>query len=480
MLISQLINGMKDAYIEGEDININGLAYNTKEIKKGDLFFCIQGFKTDGHLFAEKAVELGAAALVVSKDVEVNKNITKVFVKDTREAMAVMASNFYGNPSDKINTIGITGTSGKTTSSFMINSILKEANKKTALLGTIYNIFDQDIEEAKRTTPESLDLQGMFKKMTDQSINSCVMEISSHSLELKRVYGVKFKVGVFTNLTQDHLDFHKTMENYFHAKMKLFDNAEYAVINADDEYGQRAVKTLGNKIITYGINNKADFEAKNIRIDERGSYFDLLYKDKVVPIEINLIGKFNIYNALCSIAACSAFGIPMDDIVNGLKKLKNVIGRSEKIISSSGFTILIDFAHTPNEIKNILKTAREYTKNKLVIVFGCGGDRDKAKRPIMGKIAGELSDFCVVTSDNPRSEQPEAIIDDILVGVKQTNAPYVVIPDRKSAIKYAIDNAKSGDVIVLAGKGHEKYQILNDKTIPFDEREIVEEILRRE
>ncbi|SKA83406.1 UDP-N-acetylmuramoylalanyl-D-glutamate--2,6-diaminopimelate ligase [Caloramator quimbayensis] len=477
MKISEIVKNIDYMSIIGEDREIESLSYNTSSVKPNSMFFCIEGVKTDGHIFAQKAIDSGASAIVVSKDIDINGNASIIKVKDTREAMALMSSNFYGKPSQDINIIGITGTNGKTTSTFMIKSILDAYNKKTALLGTIYNIIGDKKEEAKRTTPESMDLQKMFFDMKKEGIEYCIMEVSSHSLELKRVFDVKFKAGIFTNLTQDHLDFHGTMENYFNAKMKLFECCDIPVINVDDKYGKRAVDKLNRKIITFGIENDADVKGQDVIISEKGTNFKLKYKDESVSIGLHLPGKFNVYNALGAAAACLEMGIPLSAVKKGLENLESVPGRSEKIISKRGFTVVIDYAHTPDGIENILKTAREYTKGRLTTLFGCGGDRDKTKRPLMGKAAGELSDFCIVTSDNPRTEDPKSIIEDILPGIDKTGCAYVIIEDRKEAIKYALDNAKAGDVIVIAGKGHESYQILKEKTIHFDEREIVNELL---
>lgn len=481
MHILELVKGLNDVHITGDDINIESLSYSTSSLSDNSLFFCIEGFKNDGHNFAQKAVDNGACALVISKDVQVKGNVTKIRVKDTREAMSIISSNFYGNPSEKLDIIGITGTNGKTTSTFMIKSIIDFNERSTGLLGTIYNIIGDRVEEAKRTTPESMDLHYIFREMEQCGIDSCIMEVSSHSLDLKRVFGVKFKVGIFTNLTQDHLDFHGSMEEYFTAKMRLFDNCELAVINSDDEYGRKALSRLNNKkIITYGIESNSDVKASDIVITGEGTSFTLCYKDVSVPIKLHLPGKFNVYNALGCAAASIGMGIEIDIIKKGLESLEKVPGRSEKINSKKGFTIVIDYAHTPDGIVNILNTAREYTKGKLVVLFGCGGDRDRTKRPIMGKAAGELADFCIVTSDNPRTEDPGAIIKDIIPGVIETSCPYIIIEDRRRAIEYAVENGNSGDVIVIAGKGHETYQILKDKTINFDEREIVMDILKEE
>ncbi|TDT61862.1 UDP-N-acetylmuramoyl-L-alanyl-D-glutamate--2,6-diaminopimelate ligase [Fonticella tunisiensis] len=480
MKISELIKNVDYIKIVGEDIDIKSLCYNTSDITEGSLFFCIEGTKTDGHIYAQKAVDNGASALVISKDVNVNGKVVKIKVRDTRNAMALMSSNFYGRPSEYMDIIGITGTNGKTTLTFMMKSVLEASGKKAGLLGTIYNIMGDVVEEAKRTTPESMDLHNIFYRMKKNAIEVCVMEVSSHSLELKRVEGVKFNVGIFTNLTQDHLDFHGTMENYFNAKLKLFKQCDTAVVNIDDEYGRKIPDLINTRIITYGIDRKADVIAKNINISGEGTVFDLCYNGISMPVKLHLPGKFNVYNALGCAAASIAMDISMDFIKKGLENLKSVPGRSEKINSKKGFTVVIDYAHTPDGIVNILTTAREYTRGRLTTVFGCGGDRDKSKRPKMGKAAGELSDFCVVTSDNPRTEDPMAIINDIIPGINATGCNYVIIEDRKQAIKYAIDNAKEGDVIVIAGKGHETYQILKDKTIYFNEREIVMNILGEE
>lgn len=479
MNLFSLLNGLDFELLQGDDVEIRHLSYSSSDIRNESLFFCIEGFKTDGHLFVKEAVEKGARAVVVSKDVFVGKDITVVKVKDTREAMAAISAKFYGTPLNSLEVIGVTGTNGKTTTTFMIKSILDEFNKKTALLGTIYEIIGDKIEEAKRTTPESLDLQRYFYEMKQNNITHCIMEVSSHSLELKRVYGINFKVGIFTNLTQDHLDFHRTMENYFNAKMKLFNCSEYCVINIDDEYGKKAYGLLKNKkIITFGIDNRADIMAKNLIIDSDGTEFDLILDNYIRRVKLHLPGKFNVYNALGSIAAALSINIPIEVAVKGVEKLKSVPGRSEKISCNIGSTIVIDYAHTPDGIENILKAAREYTRGRLITVFGCGGDRDRGKRPLMGKAAGLLSDFCIITSDNPRSEEPQDIIKDIIPGIVTTNCKYVIIEDRRKAIEYAIKNTVKGDVIVIAGKGHEKYQILKDKVVEFDERKIVEDILK--
>ncbi|MEF9933731.1 MAG: UDP-N-acetylmuramoyl-L-alanyl-D-glutamate--2,6-diaminopimelate ligase [Clostridium sp.] len=480
MNITKLLKGLEGAEVIGKDREVNKLCYSTKDIEKDSLFFAIIGLNVDGHTFVNNAVESGASVVVVSKDVEVTGDVTIVKVKDTRGAMSIISSNFYGNSSDKMDVVGFTGTNGKTTSTFMMKSILEKAGKLPSLVGTIYNVIGNESVEAKRTTPESRDLQEMFSQMVNRGSDSCIMEVSSHSLDLKRVYGVKFKVGVFTNLTQDHLDYHNDMESYFEAKMALFEECEKAVINIDDEYGKKAAQRYNDKVLTYGLTSDAMLCASDISISSTGTEFNVHYNGEVVHISLHLPGKFNVYNSLGCIGAALIMGLSLETIKVGLESLLSVPGRSEKIASDKGFTIIIDYAHTPDGLINILSSTREYTKGRLIALFGCGGDRDRTKRPLMGKAAGDVADFCIVTSDNPRSEEPALIIEDILPGVKESNCEYVIIVDRKEALKYAINNAKKDDVIVVAGKGHETYQILKDKTIDFNEKEIVLQFLKED
>ncbi|MEG0370672.1 MAG: UDP-N-acetylmuramoyl-L-alanyl-D-glutamate--2,6-diaminopimelate ligase [Clostridium sp.] len=480
MNIWNLVKDIDNLKVIGKDRDIKKLCYSTNDIEDDSLFFCIEGLTVDGHTFIKKAIEKGAKAIVVSKEVSVDDDITIIRVNDTREAMSLISSNFYGNPSRGMDLIGITGTNGKTTSTFMMKAILEASDIKTSLLGTIYNIIGNNKEEAKRTTPESKDLQYLFKKMVDDNARACIMEVSSHSLDLKRVCGVAFKVGIFTNLTQDHLDYHNNMDSYFEAKMKLFEASEYAVINIDDDYGKIASKRISDKILTYGLTKEADLYATNIIISSEGASFRIHYNNESADILLHLPGKFNIYNALGCIGAGLILNISLNDIKKGLENLMAVPGRSEKVSSKKGYTIIIDYAHTPDGLENILSSTKEYTKGRLIALFGCGGDRDKTKRPLMGKAAGDIADFCIVSSDNPRTEDPSKIIEDIIPGVKNSDCPYVIIEDRKAAIKYAIDNAKKDDIIVIAGKGHETYQVLKDKTIHFDEKEIVIEFLKED
>lgn len=478
MKLKELLKGLNYTISNGsEDIDISKVEYDSRKIIKGDLFFCIEGFKVDGHRFASTAVKNGAAAIVCMQDIEENLPCTIIKVKDSRKAMSLISANYYENPSDKFKLIGITGTNGKTTSTFMMKSILEEASKKVGLIGTIANYIGDKKMHSERTTPESLELQKLFYEMNSEGVDYCIMEVSSHSLSLDRVYGVEFSEAIFTNLTQDHLDFHKTFENYYEAKLKLFSSAKNSIINIDDQYGKRVYDDVKNNKITYSIEKAADIKAENINIHSRGASFNLIYKGDSIKVNLNLPGRYNIYNALGSAAACLNEGVSLEHVKAGLEKV-TVPGRCEIVTKGYdlGFDVIVDYAHTPDGLENILKTAREFTEGRLISVFGCGGDRDITKRPIMGKIGSDLSDIAVVTSDNPRTEEPTAIIEDIVKGIEKDN--FVVVLNRAEAIKKAMCLAEKNDVIVIAGKGHEDYQILKDKVIHFDEREIIRDIIK--
>jgi len=479
MRLSALLKKIDFQLIKGDlELEVNSIQYDSRKVKEGDIFVCIEGFNSDGHKYAEKAVGNGAKVLISTKELDENLMATIIRVADSRKALAIMSAEFYENPAKTLKLIGITGTNGKTTSSYMIKSILESSGYKTGLIGTIANYIGNEKLKAERTTPESLELHELFKRMVKETVNYAIMEVSSHSLSLDRVYGLEFSQSVFTNLTQDHLDFHKTFENYFQAKLLLFKNSNNSIINKDDIYGARIINELNNEnILSYSTETSSDLTAKNIINHSRGAEFDLLYKGESVHIKLSIPGKYNVYNALGSAGVCINEGISIDKIKMGLENVV-VPGRCE--IVSKGydvdFDIIIDYAHTPDGLENILNTAKEFTKEKLICVFGCGGDRDKTKRPLMGEIASRLSDFSIVTSDNPRTEEPMSIIDDILGGINNKN--YLVIENRKDAIKEAIKIAKSGDVLVIAGKGHEDYQILKNEVIHFDEREVVAEIMK--
>ena len=483
MKLAKLIEGLEYEVLKGNlDVSINSINYDSRKVKDGDMFVCIKGFKSDGHNFIDAAINNGAKVIVCEDEADVKDGITLIKFKDTRKALAKIGAKYYDNPCDKLNIIGVTGTNGKTTTAFMIKNILESCNEKVGLIGTIANYIGDEKLETERTTPESLELQELFRNMVDKDVKYCVMEVSSHSLELDRVYGVDFEVGIFTNLTRDHLDFHKTFENYYKAKYKLFPRSKTSIVNIDDKYGVRITEDLQKEnitnFITYGIRNKADIMAKNEKLENMDILFDLVTKDKTERVLLPIPGEYNIYNALGAISACKVLGISLEDIKEGLKHVV-VPGRCERAARGHKlpYEIIIDYAHTPDGLENILKTAREFTRGRLISVFGCGGYRDKVKRPQMGKIGTDLSDVAVITSDNPRSEEPNSIIDDIIAGIEKDN--YIRITNRHEGIEKAMEIAEDGDVIVIAGKGHETYQILNTGTIHFDEREVIEEILKK-
>lgn len=480
MRLLELLKDLEYEVVTGQvEIEINEVQYDSRKIDSGDLFVCIEGFNVDGHNYINNAVCKGATAIICSKDINENLDCTVIKVNDTRKALAIVSSNLYGNPSRDIKLIGITGTNGKTTSTYMIKSILEGAGYKTGLIGTIANYIGGEKLKADRTTPESLELHSLFNEMKNREIEYCIMEVSSHSLSLNRVYGLNFSQAIFTNLTQDHLDFHKTFENYYRAKLSLFENTNNSIINIDDTYGKKMIEDIpkSSSIVTYSIEGLGNLVAKNIENHSRGAEFDLQFKGENVHINLSIPGKYNVYNALCSAGACLSEGGSLELIKEGLENVV-VPGRCEIATKNYnlGFDVIIDYAHTPDGLENILKTAREFTKGRLISVFGCGGDRDKTKRPIMGNIGSELSDVAIITSDNPRSEEPMSIIQDVIGGIKKDN--YVVVENRREAIKEAMKMAEKDDVIVVAGKGHEDYQILKDRVIHFDEREVISDIIK--
>ncbi|HAT4313655.1 TPA: UDP-N-acetylmuramoyl-L-alanyl-D-glutamate--2,6-diaminopimelate ligase [Clostridium perfringens] len=481
MILKSLLKGLDYEVIKGnEESKVQNIRYDNRKIEQGDAFVCIKGFKVDGHSFVIDAVKKGAKVLIVQDDVSVQEDITIIKVRDTRKALAIMSSNYFGNPKDKLKIIGITGTNGKTTSAFIIKSILEKAGLMTGLIGTIANYIGNKKVDAVRTTPESYELHELFKNMVDSGVEYCVMEVSSHSLELDRVYGIQFEEGIFTNLTRDHLDFHKTFENYYNAKFKLFERSNHSIINSDDQYGANIVKDIEErevktKVSTFSIEKESDFKAFEIKSHSNGSEFKVNLEN-VEEFSINIPGEYNIYNSLGCIICAHNLNIPIDKIKEGLSDVV-IPGRCELVAKEKNlpYSIIIDYAHTPDGLENILSTVKAFTKNRMISVFGCGGDRDKVKRPQMGKIGCELSDIAIITSDNPRSEEPMDIINDIVKPLNYDN--FVIEVNRKEAIRKAMNMALEGDVIVIAGKGHETYQILKDETIHFDEREVVYDIL---
>lgn len=478
MLASKLL---KDEYNLDNDIEITGIVYDSRQTVHGNVFVCIKGYEQDGHKYAKMAEEMGAALIVAEDKVDVK--IPVCYVADCRKTIARMACEFYENPSKKFKLVGVTGTNGKTTTTYLIRSILETAKKRVGIIGTNENVIGDKILLTKSTTPttpNSLELQKLFSEMVDNEAEYVVMEVSSHALFLERVFGCSYDVGIFTNLTQDHLDFHGTMENYMNAKAMLFDISEKGAINVDDEYGKKIAESHKNcEILTYGINTEADVRAKNIEISARGVTFDVTYNGKDYPFSLSIPGKFSVYNALSAICSAILLGLDMQTICEGVKNARGVMGRVEIVPTDTDYTVIIDYAHTPDGLENIITTVKEYAKGRVITLFGCGGDRDNSKRAIMGEISGRLSDFTIITSDNPRTENPDAIIAQIEEGMKKTDGDYKVIVNRREAIDYALCNAKSEDVIILAGKGQETYQIIGKEKFDFDERVVVYECLNK-
>lgn len=475
MKLSQILNGVK---VESNfnDVEILDVTQDSRLVKEGSLFVCVKGNTFDGHSVAAEMLEKGAAAVIVEKDLNLEN---QVLVSDTRAVFSLICSNFFGNPADKLKLIGLTGTNGKTTTTFLIKQILENTGKKVGLIGTVQNMIGSEVYPAKYTTPDPYELQKLFRLMVDSGCEYCVMEVSSQALAQGRVNGLHFLVGAFTNLTQDHLDYHKTWENYFNSKRILFENCDYAVTNSDDEYGLKIVEGLPCKTITYSIDrNDADFCAKNVKFKASGVEYQLV-SDYIGRVDCPIPGRFSVYNSLCATTVALTLGIDFNKVLYAISKSTGVKGRIEVVPTDTDFTVIIDYAHSPNGLENIISSLREIANGRVVTLFGCGGDRDKTKRPLMGKIAAELSDFCIVTSDNPRSEDPSKIIDDILVGMEGISTPYVVVENRKEAIRWALEHGEKDDIILLAGKGHETYQILPTGTIHFDEREVIAEILKK-
>ncbi|NLX77581.1 MAG: UDP-N-acetylmuramoyl-L-alanyl-D-glutamate--2,6-diaminopimelate ligase [Clostridiaceae bacterium] len=480
MKLSKLIEGLDVLKIEGSiDRDISRIVYDSRRAVPGSLFVCIDGFKTDGHRYIQSALDNGAAAFLVEKDVPVLEGMTVIKVPDTRYALAHVSAAFFERPFEHFELIGITGTKGKTTITYMVKSILEQAGQTVGLIGTVANIIGSEKIPAQRTTPESLDLQEVFSHMKDKGADAVVMEVSSQGLKLNRVGAITFDIGVFTNLSEDHIggSEHPDMEDYLKSKIKLFSMSKQGLVNIDSEYAERVLSESKCPCLTFGIQNKADICAEDIVTHARSVEFTVKTPWFSCPVSVSVPGRFSVYNALAAIGVAGMLGIDQEHIVNGLKNIQ-IPGRAEIVPTpNKPYTVMIDYAHTPDSLRNILSTVKEFVPNRLISVFGCGGDRDRTKRPQMGKISGEIADLTIITSDNPRTEEPMAIIRDIEEGIKQTNGQYIIIQDRTEAIRYAMKNALEGDIIVLAGKGHETYQIFRDKTIHYDEREIVKEIL---
>ena len=478
MKLKELLHGLDVLELHAdEDLDITGVQYDSRQVTSGDLFVAISGFQTDGHRYIPKAMENGAVCVVCEKKPETD--IAYVLVPDARAALAALGANWFGHPSDSMCMIGITGTNGKTTSTYLLKHVLeKTLGAKVGLIGTIQNMIGDEILHTERTTPESFELQKLFAEMKAAGCTHVIMEVSSHALVLHRADQIAFRVGVFTNLTEDHLDFHKTMDAYCDAKAMLFTRCRTGVVNVDDAYAGRILAQASCRCLTYSAQQPASLRAKHLQLLSDRVEFDAEYDGQTQPVTLGIPGIFSVYNALGVIGAALALEIPLPAIADALRTAQSVKGRVE-VVPTPGkdYTVLIDYSHTPDSLENILKAVRGFCRGRVIAVFGCGGDRDRGKRPKMGRIAGQKADFVIVTSDNPRTEDPEAIIADILPGLKETHTPYVVRPDRREAIAYAIENHCPGDVIILCGKGHEDYQIIGKTKVHMDEREIVAEIL---
>ncbi|MBO6304787.1 MAG: UDP-N-acetylmuramoyl-L-alanyl-D-glutamate--2,6-diaminopimelate ligase [Selenomonadaceae bacterium] len=483
--IAEKIEGA--AIIGDKDAICTSIERDSRKVKEGTLFVAIKGANFDGHDFLEDAQKKGAVAVLSENDFTPPKGMTLIKVPNLEESLKIIAPFFYDYPAKSMRVIGITGTNGKTTTSYLIRRILRENGYKVGLIGTIQIMIEEEIINTANTTPDIVELQNVLERMKEANIDYVVMEVSSHALALQRVAGIEFDTAVFTNLTQDHLDFHKTIENYRAAKAKLFKSLsenvtkpnKCAVVNIDDAAGDYMLKAANTKHITYSIDGDSAICAKNADIAFEGTNFTLTGDYGTADIKLHLTGRFNVYNALAAIGACLAENIPLENIKKALADFTRVHGRFERV-GGKNISVIVDYAHTPDGVENALKTAREIAKNRVIAVFGCGGDRDKTKRPIMGKIAAKLSDIVIATSDNPRTENPESILDDVMAGVSENigNKTVERITDRKTAIYRAVELATDGDIVAILGKGHENYQILNTGKIHFDDGEVARDALK--
>jgi UDP-N-acetylmuramoyl-L-alanyl-D-glutamate--2,6-diaminopimelate ligase len=477
MRVEDLVSEAGGARVVGDgSVEVADLAYDSRKVGPGTLFFCVPGEKVDGHDFAAQVIEAGASALVVERELEVD--VPQVVVGDARAAMAPLAARFYGDPTAELRVVGVTGTNGKTTTAFLIREILEGAGISTGLLGTVKQVVGGVEEAVERTTPEAIDLQGTFRRMLDGGDKACVMEVSSHAMSLRRADAIHFELALFTNLTQDHLDFHADMEDYFLAKRKLFEaGTGTAIVNVDDPYGRRLAEEFD--CLTFsaeGVN--ADYVARDVSFDAGGAAFAMAGPAGEIAVRTGLPGHFNVANALGAFAAAAAMGIDAETAAAGLAKAARVPGRFEPIDEGQGFSVLVDYAHTPDSLQNVLRAARRLTAGRVISVFGAGGDRDRDKRPKMGRAGAELSDLAVVTSDNPRSEDPEAIVAEVVAGAGTGEVEVEV--DRRAAIALALGRAEAGDTVVIAGKGHEQGQEFEGgRRVPFDDREVAREELRK-
>ena len=479
MKLKELLQHVHVVHMSADpETEVSGICYDSRKLSAGNVFVAVKGLTSDGHDYICWAGEYGAAAVICEKVCE--SDVPYVLVNDSREALALISAAWFRYPAEAMKVLGVTGTSGKTTSTHLIRHILKSAlQTKVGLIGTNGNYIGDEYIHTEFTTPDSYELQGLFRKMADEGCSFAVMEVSSHSLALERVVGITFDVAAFTNLSQDHLDFHGTMDAYAKEKKKLFSMCKAACINIDDAYGRYMMKDVSCPVLTSSAENcEAELRAEEIRLTESSVHFKVKYRNESVDVVLSIPGLFSVYNALTAISVCLKAGVTLQQSADALSSAKGVKGRVETVPVEKDYTVIIDYSHKPDALENVLKTLRPLAKNRLVVLFGCGGDRDHEKRPIMGSVAADNADFVIVTSDNPRTEKPEDIITDIVAGLRSKNTPFRVICDRIEAIHWTLDNAEPGDVILLAGKGHEDYQIIGHEKHHMDEREIVADYLK--
>ena len=485
MLLSKLLERVSCEILQGpEDREVHAIINDSRKVQEGDLFFCIRGAVTDGHTYAADVAAKGAAVIVAEEPVKVSSKVTVVLVQDTRMAMALIAAAWYGYPAEKLKVIGVTGTKGKTTTTYMVKSILESAGYKVGLIGTIEAIIGDRVIPASNTTPESVTIQKYFREMVDCGCKICVMEVSSQGLMLHRTAGFLFELGIFTNIEPDHIGpaEHKDFDDYLECKSRLFRQCKVGILNADDPHLEKILRRHTCAVETFGMGPDANLRAENLQLVSRPGYLGIAYHltgAMDFDVEIDIPGKFSVYNSLTAIAICRHFNVPAENIKKALKEAK-VRGRIEMVKVSDAFTLMIDYAHNAMALESLLSTLREYHPARLVCLFGCGGNRSRLRRYEMGEVSGKLADFTIITSDNPRFEEPEAIMDDIVTGISRTDGKYIRITDRKEAIAYAIHHGQPGDVIVLAGKGHEDYQEIKGVKYPMDERVLIREILEED
>ena len=461
------------------NITIDDLTMNSQNTAQNGLFFCISGSRVDAHDFAPQAIENGCAALIVSRFLD-TLQVPQIKVKNVRSAMAYISSAFFDHPTRRLRLIGVSGTKGKTTTTYLVKSIMEEAGFKVGLIGTTGNMIGDQYIKSTLTTPDSIDLHRTFRQMLDEGVDIVCMEVSAHAIDMHRIDGLFFEAACYTNLSQDHLDYFHTMDNYFAAKKKFF-TSNFALnvsLNIDDDSSLQILEDLTVPYLTYGIRVNSDLYARDIEISENGIHFLIQLRNiETFEVSMQMTGMFNVYNALAAASLAMIFGVDVTAIQNGLHNVKSVPGRIELLDLHLPFKVILDYSHSPDALENILTTVRTFTQNRLIVLFGCGGDRDQGKRPIMGEIGGQLADFCILTSDNPRTEDPHAILQEIEDGIKETSGKYIIIENRRDAIRFALNTAEDGDILILAGKGHETYQEIMGVKRPFDEKAIVQELL---